>query len=58
MTPPTSEIRCNCGRLLARRTETGVQLKCRRCGRYWEVALADLSDEPREIGATETSGDK
>lgn len=34
------EHRCACGQLLARITETGVQLKCKRCKRYilipWE----------------------
>ncbi len=28
------EHRCACGQLLARITETGVQLKCKRCKRY------------------------
>jgi hypothetical protein len=30
---PGRELRCDCGSLLARRVEGGVELKCRRCKR-------------------------
>lgn len=29
----TSEIRCDCGSLLARWTDGGLEIKCRRCKR-------------------------
>lgn len=52
MTLPVSEIRCDCGKLLARRTAAGIELKCRRCGRRLEVSPEDLSSEPRELELT------
>jgi hypothetical protein len=36
-----AELRCDCGSLLARRVEGGVELKCRRCKRTVVVPLAD-----------------
>ena len=27
------DVRCECGRLMARRTSAGIELKCRRCKR-------------------------
>jgi hypothetical protein len=36
-----TELRCDCGNLLARRVEGGVELKCRRCKRTVVVPLAD-----------------
>jgi hypothetical protein len=38
---PCAELRCDCGSLLARRVEGGVELKCRRCKRTVVVPLAD-----------------
>jgi hypothetical protein len=35
------ELRCDCGSLLARRVEGGVELKCRRCKRTVVLPLAD-----------------
>ena len=35
------ELRCDCGSLLARRVEGGVELKCRRCKRTVVLRLAD-----------------
>jgi len=42
-TPPT-EVRCHCGSLMARLTEAGLELKCRRCKRVVVVA----ADRARE----------
>jgi len=36
-----AELRCDCGSLLARRVEGGVELKCRRCKRTVVLPLAD-----------------
>lgn len=38
---PGAELRCDCGSLLARRVEGGVELKCRRCKRTVVLPLAD-----------------
>jgi hypothetical protein len=50
---PCGDVRCGCGALLARRTEEGIELKCRRCRRSLlirlmsdgAVTLEDLSAE-------------
>jgi phage FluMu protein Com len=36
-----TELRCDCGNLLARRVDGGVELKCRRCKRTVVLPLAD-----------------
>lgn len=36
------EIRCDCGRLLARRVSGGIEIKCRRCDRILAIQLDDL----------------
>jgi hypothetical protein len=36
-----ADLRCDCGSLLARRVEGGVELKCRRCKRTVVLPLAD-----------------
>jgi hypothetical protein len=36
-----ADVRCDCGNLLARRVEGGVELKCRRCKRTVVLPLAD-----------------
>ena len=48
-TPPTADAtegdcRCSCGRLLARLTRDGLEVKCRRCRRVLLIAWADISD--------------
>jgi len=49
------ELRCECGRLLARRVSAGIELKCRRCARTITIRLADLSDDAFEpIGRDES----
>ncbi len=34
------ELRCDCGSLVARVTEAGVELKCRRCKRIKIIPLS------------------
>ena len=33
------ELRCGCGNLMARRTQAGLELKCRRCKRVVVVPV-------------------
>lgn len=42
------ECRCCCGSLLARRTEGGIELKCRRCKRTLIVPFPADEDATRE----------
>jgi len=37
-----SEVRCDCGSLLARWTQDGVELKCRRCKRRVVIPVSGL----------------
>jgi phage FluMu protein Com len=41
--PP--ETRCACGRLLARLTDAGIELKCSRCRRIVVIAWHSVTDE-------------
>lgn len=34
-----ADLRCGCGRLLARLVLGAVELKCRRCKRTWRIPL-------------------
>lgn len=48
-TPATADAaegdcRCSCGRLLARLTRDGLEVKCRRCRRVLLIAWADITD--------------
>jgi phage FluMu protein Com len=36
------ELRCECGNLLARLTEEGVELKCRRCKRIVVIPFTGM----------------
>jgi phage FluMu protein Com len=38
----TDEMRCQCGRLLARVSNDGVELKCTRCKRVLCIALNEI----------------
>lgn len=38
------DIRCECGRMLARRVPGGVELKCRRCGRLLRLTIEVFED--------------
>jgi phage FluMu protein Com len=39
--------RCECGNLLARRTERGIEVKCRRCKRTVVIPLETDSGDKR-----------
>jgi hypothetical protein len=42
---PSDESRCLCGRLLARLTDTGIELKCPRCRRVVVIGWSAVRDE-------------
>jgi phage FluMu protein Com len=39
------DIRCDCGRLLARRVSGGIEIKCRRCDRTVVIRLDGLPED-------------
>ena len=43
------ELRCGCGSLMARRTQAGLELKCRRCKRVVVVPVHGAGDEWIEV---------
>jgi hypothetical protein len=47
MTQPEApaETRCECGRLLARLIEAGIELKCARCRRVVVIAWSAVKDD-------------
>jgi phage FluMu protein Com len=47
--PP--ETRCACGRLLARMTDAGIELKCTRCRRVIVIAWQAVADARTPLGA-------
>ena len=40
-----NDIRCDCGRLVARRVGRTIEIKCRRCDRTTVIALDALVDD-------------
>lgn len=57
-TPTTNDAaegdcRCSCGRLLARLTRDGLEVKCRRCRRVLLIAWADIADEDGALRTNE-----
>lgn len=42
-----AESRCQCGRLLARLTDAGIELKCPRCRRVVLLGWSELKDDRR-----------
>jgi hypothetical protein len=57
-TPPSADAvegdcRCSCGRLLARLTREGLEVKCRRCRRVLLIAWTDISDAGGALRTTE-----
>jgi hypothetical protein len=42
--PDPDDIRCECGRLLARRVNSRIEIKCRRCDRTITIELDGLPD--------------
>ncbi len=47
------DCRCPCGRLLARLTLGGVELKCRRCKRTVVIPLREFGVRKRELRLAE-----
>lgn len=45
----TDDIRCHCGKLLAKRTPLGIELACKRCRRRLTIDLRALSVDFAEI---------
>jgi hypothetical protein len=43
------DIRCGCGRLLARRTSGRIEIKCRRCDRTITIDLDALPDDGKFV---------
>jgi phage FluMu protein Com len=43
--PPAPETRCACGRLLAKLTDAGIELKCARCRRVVLIDWSAVADE-------------
>ena len=41
----SDEVRCHCGSLMARVTDHGIELKCRRCKRVVLVATDQMRRE-------------
>jgi hypothetical protein len=39
----SNTLRCECGSLMARYVEGGIELKCRRCKRTQVIKLSDIS---------------
>ena len=39
-----NDIRCDCGRLVARRVGRTIEIKCRRCDRTTVISLDALAD--------------
>ncbi len=42
------ELRCACGKLLARLTDAGIELKCPRCRSIEVIAWSAVSDERKQ----------
>ena len=40
-----TDIRCDCGRLVARRVGRTIEIKCRRCDRTTVISLDALVDD-------------
>jgi phage FluMu protein Com len=51
-TSAAGECRCECGSLIARLVEGGVELKCRRCKRTLVVPLTEQPDTSAAIRPT------
>jgi phage FluMu protein Com len=43
------ELRCECGSLVAKLVDEGLELKCRRCKRLALIPLQRLGEQPVEI---------
>jgi len=53
------DVRCACGRLLARRTAMGYELKCMRCKTLWRLPWdASQAIERLSLSADETKNSR
>jgi hypothetical protein len=43
------EFRCECGQLMARWQEAGIQLKCKRCRRLVTIPFSEIGGEPPRL---------
>ena len=51
---PAADCRCHCGSLLARVSDAGVELKCRRCKRTHVIAWEDVEIQRPEAASPES----
>ncbi len=49
------QVRCLCGRLLARWVPDGIQVKCKRCRRIVTIPFAEIEGAPAPCGAPLTT---
>jgi phage FluMu protein Com len=47
--PLKQEVRCECGSLVAKLVETGVELKCRRCKRLALISFAEFKGRSKTV---------
>jgi len=47
--PPKQEVRCECGSLVAKLVESGVELKCRRCKRLALISFAQFKGGSKAV---------
>ncbi|MEW6246196.1 MAG: hypothetical protein AB1555_05725 [Nitrospirota bacterium] len=45
----SDDIRCECGRLLARWCATGIEIKCKRCRRVRTIPLTSIRGKPPRL---------
>jgi phage FluMu protein Com len=45
------QVRCLCGRLLARWVPDGIQVKCKRCRRVVTIPFSEIEGAPAPCGA-------
>ena len=43
-----TDLRCHCGRLLAKQTPKGIEIRCPRCKRTWTLSKKALSSSECE----------
>jgi phage FluMu protein Com len=43
------DIRCLCGQLMAIKTESGIEIKCRRCKQITLIPSHDIEDRSQKI---------
>ena len=47
--PSCHEARCTCGQLVAKMTDHGVEVKCKRCKRMVLLPYSSLDSKEKEI---------